>query len=64
MNQAQVLDLSGKVARSTISVLDAMFQRGAIRGEEAGTVGGLRDQCAQLISVVEEAEAEAAAEAE
>lgn len=59
-----LIELAGKTARSTISVLDAMFQRGAIRGEEAATVGELRNQCAQLIAVVEEAEADAAAASE
>jgi len=35
-------------------------QRGAFKGEELSTVGGLRDQCVQLIQQTEERQQEAA----
>jgi hypothetical protein len=41
------------VARSTISVIDAIVQRGGFRGEEILTIGQLRDQCSQLIEAAE-----------
>ncbi len=52
--------LNLKVARSSIAIIDAIVQRGAFKGEELSTVGGLRDQCVQLIQATEEREQEAA----
>jgi hypothetical protein len=48
-------DLSNRVSRSTIAVIDtAITQRGAFKGEELSTIGyGLRDQAAQLIQLAE-----------
>ena len=60
MNEAQYLDLNLKVARSSIAIIDAIVQRGAFKGEELSTVGGLRDQCVQLIQQTEERHKEAA----
>jgi hypothetical protein len=54
MNEAQFLDLNAKVARSSIAIIDAVAQRGVFKGEELSTVGGLRDQCVQVIQEVEE----------
>lgn len=55
-------DLSNRTARSMIAVVDAMTQRGAIKGEELSTIGGLRDQAIQIIQLCEQAEQEAAME--
>jgi len=60
MNEAQYFDLNLKVARSSIAIFDAIVQRGAFKGEELSTVGGLRDQCVQLIQQTEERQQEAA----
>jgi len=56
----QLQDLSGKSCRSMVAVIDAMTQRGAFKGEELSTIGGLRDQCIQVIQIVENLEQEAA----
>jgi len=56
-------ELSNRTARSMIAVIDAMTQRGAIKGEELSTIGGLRDQSIQIIQLCEQAEQEAAMEA-
>jgi len=53
-------DLSNKTSRSTVAVIDAMTQRGAFKGEELSTIGGLRDQCIQIIQIVENIEQEQA----
>ena len=54
----QLRDISNKMARSTVAVVDAMTQRGAFKGEELSTIGGLRDQCIQVIQIVENLEQE------
>ena len=46
------------MARSTVAVIDAMRQRGAFKGEELTTIGGLRDQCIQVIQINENLEQE------
>ena len=56
----QIVDLSNKVSRSTVAVVDAMTQRGAFKGEELTTIGTLRDQCVQIIQLVENIEQETA----
>jgi|TARA_X000001316_G_scaffold11784_1_gene4708 glutamate synthase domain-containing protein 1 len=58
----QLRELSNRTARSMIAVVDAMTQRGAIKGEELSTIGGLRDQSIQIIQLCEQAEQEAAME--
>lgn len=58
----QITDLSNKVSRSTVAVVDAMTQRGAFKGEELSTIGQLRDQCVQIIQLVENYEQEKAME--
>jgi hypothetical protein len=54
----KLLDNAEQIARSTISVIDAVVQRGAIKGEELSTIGALRDQCVVLSHQVEAARAE------
>ena len=49
----QVYDASFRVSRTTISVIDAMTQRGAVKGEELSAIGQLRDQCVQLAQLCE-----------
>jgi|TARA_B110000908_G_C10241671_1_gene446449 hypothetical protein len=63
-DHSQVYDLSNRVARSCIAVVDTLTQRGAFKGEELSTIGGLRDQAAQLIQVAEAFQAENAANKE
>ena len=46
-------DASFRVSRTTISVIDAMTQRGAVKGEELSAIGQLRDQCVQLAQLCE-----------
>tara|TARA_Y100001938_G_scaffold149549_2_gene236743 strand:+ start:315 stop:524 length:210 start_codon:yes stop_codon:yes gene_type:complete len=60
----ELKDLSNKSARSTIAVIDAMTQRGAFKGEELSTIGTLRDQCIQVVSLTEQMQQEAAMESE
>tara|TARA_B000000557_G_scaffold49812_1_gene38182 strand:- start:2271 stop:2471 length:201 start_codon:yes stop_codon:yes gene_type:complete len=62
--QEKLQDLSNKSARSTVAVIDAMTQRGAFKGEELSTIGGLRDQCIEVIQLCEQLEQEAAMESE
>ena len=52
-NLKQLKDLSNKAARSTVAVIDAVTQRGGFKGEELSTIGGLRDQCIQIIQISE-----------
>jgi len=58
MNQLQ--DLANKSSRSTVAVIDAMTQRGAFKGEELSTIGGLRDQCIAIIQLCEQMAQDAA----
>lgn len=53
MSQSRLNQLSNQAARSTIAVIDAITQRGGFRGEELSTIGGLRDQCVQIVQLVE-----------
>jgi hypothetical protein len=50
----QLRDLANKSSRSTVAVIDAMTQRGAFKGEELSTIGGLRDQCIAIIQLCEQ----------
>ena len=52
-NNDQLFDLSNKASRSTIAVIDAVTQRGGFKGEELSTIGGLRDQCIQIVQLCE-----------
>lgn len=60
----QLTEISNRVARSTIAVIDTVVQRGGFRGEELTTIGQLRDQCVQLTALAEQAVLAAADEAE
>lgn len=46
-------ELSTRVARSTIAVIDTVVQRGGFKGEELSTIGQLRDQAVQAIQFAE-----------
>lgn len=59
-----LLTLSNQVARSSVAVIDAMSQRGAVKGEEMSTLGKLRDDAVQIIQVVENIQQEKAMEEE
>ena len=59
----ELRDVSNRTSRSMIAVIDAMTQRGAIKGEELSTIGGLRDQAIQINQLCEQAEQEEAMEA-
>ena len=58
----QITDISNRVARSTIAIIDTITQRGGFRGEELTTIGQLRDQCVQLVSLCEQSQLDEAAE--
>ena len=60
----QLVELSNRVSRSTIAVIDTVVQRGGFKGEELSTIGQLRDQAIQVISVVENLQQDAAMETE
>ena len=60
----ELKDLSNKSARSTIAVIDAMTQRGAFKGEELSTIGTLRNQCIQVVSICEQLQQEDAMESD
>ena len=47
------IDLVNRVTRSTVAVIDTIAGRGGFRGEELATIGQLRDQCIELIQMVE-----------
>ena len=57
-NLTQLKDLSNKAASSTVAVIDAVTQRGGFKGEELTTIGGLRDQCVQIIQLSEQIQQE------
>jgi hypothetical protein len=52
--QQQLNDLTSRIGRSTIAVIDAITQRGGFKGEELSTIGQLRDQCVQVVQLVEQ----------
>ena len=56
MSTQPITDLSNRIARSTIAVIDTIVQRGGFRGEELTTIGQLRDHCVQLMALCEQAE--------
>ena len=63
-SHAPMYDLSKRICRSTIAVIDTMVQRGAVKGEELSTLGQLRDQSTQLIQMCETYQQDRAAESE
>ena len=52
-NTQELMKLANQVGRSTVAVVDAVTQRGGFKGEELSTIGGLRDQCIQIIQISE-----------
>jgi len=52
----QLINLANRVSRSSIAVVDAVAQRGGFKGEEFSTIGALRDQCVQMIQIIESRE--------
>ena len=61
-SKSEIVDLTNRVARSTVAVIDTIASRGGFRGEELATIGQLRDQCVSLIQMVEEAQNASAGE--
>ena len=59
-----LMTLSNQVSRSCGDVIDAMSQRGAVKGEEMSTLGKLRDDAVQIIQLVETIQQEKAMEEE
>ena len=57
----ELMKLANQVSRSTVAVVDAVTQRGGFKGEELSTIGQLRDQAIQVISVVENLQQDAKA---
>ena len=53
-----IVDGSFRISRTTISVIDAMTQRGAVKGEELSAIGQLRDQCVQVSQMAEQFQSE------
>lgn len=49
----QLAELSNRMSRSVVAVIDAMAMRGAIKGEEMETIGQLRNQATQAIQLAE-----------
>lgn len=58
----ELMKLANNVSRSTVAVVDAITQRGGFKGEELSTIGQLRDQSIQVISIVENLQQESAME--
>lgn len=54
--QDQLVDLTNRIARSCVALIDTMTQRGAFKGEELTTIGTLRDQALQAIQLAEQLE--------
>ena len=52
-DNSQIYDISNRVARSTVAVIDTVVQRGGFKGEELTTIGQLRDQATQIIQMCE-----------
>ena len=53
-NQEQLNDLANRIARSTVAVIDTITTRGGFKGEEMMTIGTLREQAIQVISLVDQ----------
>ena len=55
---AVLKDLTNRVSRSTVAVIDTVVQRGGFKGEELTTIGQLRDQAIEAIQLVEQLQQE------
>lgn len=53
-DHTQIYEVSNRVARSTVAVIDTVVQRGGFKGEELTTIGQLRDQATQIIQLCEQ----------
>jgi len=60
----KIIDLTNRVTRSTVAVVDTVAGRGGFRGEELSTIGQLRDQCIALIQKIEAFQGEQSGEEE
>ena len=61
----QLVELSNRVSRSTIAVIDTVVQRGGFKGEEElSTIGQLRDQAMNVVQLVEGIQSETAGDSE
>lgn len=60
----QLVELSNRVSRSTIAVIDTVVQRGGFKGEELSTIGQLRDQAMNVVQLVEGIQSETAGDSE
>lgn len=61
-NHDHIYAMANQISRSIVAVIDTLVQRGAFKGEELSTIGGLRDQALQTIQVVESYQADVAAQ--
>lgn len=52
--QEQLNELANRVSRSTVAVIDTVVQRGGFKGEELLTIGQLREQAIQVITLFEQ----------
>ena len=52
-DHSQIYEVSNRVARSTVALIDTVVQRGGFKGEELTTIGQLRDQATQIIQICE-----------
>jgi hypothetical protein len=59
-DHSQIYDMSNRISRSIVAVIDTLCQRGAFKGEELSTIGGLRDQSLQIIQLCEAYQADQA----
>lgn len=55
----EIQDLTNRVTRSTVAVIDTIAGRGGFRGEELATIGQLRDQSIALIQLLESSQSDA-----
>ena len=53
-DHSQIYEVSNRVARSTVAVIDTVVQRGGFKGEELTTIGQLRDQATQIVQLCEQ----------
>ena len=53
-DHSHIYEVSNRVARSTVAVIDTVVQRGGFKGEELTTIGQLRDQATQIIQLCEQ----------
>lgn len=51
--QKALNDLSNRVARSCVAVVDTIVTRGGFKGEELTTIAQLRDQAIQVVALYE-----------